>query len=495
MKHKENENAVTTAAKAGRTAFGTRAVILTLIVLAALIAVNLLVSLLPANVKNIDLTSSGTYTISDAAARAAKKIDEDVTVYYIRESSSEKNLQLETFLERYAALNSHIKLVHIDPATQPGFTAGYTDETLYNGSIIVESAKRYRVINYTDLYYYSFGGQTVKLDDENLAYYQQIYAQYYSSDMPLCFDGQNKLSSALDFVTTDTLPNVYLLTGHGESALSATLTEELTQNNLNVISSLSLLTATSVPADCDMLVIFAPTSDINTDEAAMLLSYLNGGGKILLATLPGVSKLPNLLSVTSAWGMEAKDGIVIETNSNQYYPNYPHYLLPTTETNDATAGLGSLRVMIPMAHGILQGAAQGKTYQPLFSTSDDSYTVETTSTTTEKTETSVAGPLNVAALSTDETNGGQLCWFSSAYTFTDQFNSVTGSNYTVFLSLTDDLCQRDSILSAADPISLNEDSLVVSASAALIWTAVLVILLPLGVLVAGLVIWFRRRRA
>lgn len=485
----ENEKALYRG-KVKRAKLGTYTVVLSLVVLVVLVAVNLLLSLLPGKFTVWDTSGKDMYTISDSAARAAKKINEDVTVYYLKESGADANVQLETFLERYASLNSHIRLKTVDPVAQPGFAQNYTDKTLYNYSLVVESAKRYRVINFTDMYYYEGG---VSLDNADLDSYKEAYLQYYGKEPDLLFDGEALLCSALDFVTTDVLPKLYLLSGHGETALPATLQSALKQNNLEIVENYSLLSATNVAEDCRMLVIFAPTADLNDDETAMLLSYLKTGGKLMLITLPGVEKLPNLLSVAAAYGMQARDGLVIEGDSNAYYPGYPHYLLPTVETNDLTAGMGSTRVLFPMAHGILPAPAQGVTVTPLFSTTDSSYTVKTTATSTAKDEDSVSGPFYVGAVGS-AADGGSVCWFSSAYAMTDQFNSVTGGNYAYFLELTDKLCERTSILSSLDAISLADDTLVVSAAAALGWGGVLVIAIPLGFLIAGLVIWLKRRK-
>ena len=119
---------------------GTYTVVLSLIVLAVLIVINLLVAALPSRFITLDATSNKMYSISETSEKAARKVREDVTIYLIRDPSQGTDTQMETFVERYAAMNSHIKLKMVDPVTQPNFTAKYTANQLTNYSVIVESA-------------------------------------------------------------------------------------------------------------------------------------------------------------------------------------------------------------------------------------------------------------------------------------------------------------------------------------------------------------------
>ena len=62
--------------------------------------------------------------------------------------------------------------------------------------------------------------------------------------------------------------------------------------------------STSVPDDCDLLIVNAVTSDLTEDEKTMLQLYLQQGGKVtvLLGETEG-EKLPNLISILSEYGM------------------------------------------------------------------------------------------------------------------------------------------------------------------------------------------------
>ena len=56
------------------------------------------------------------------------------------------------------------------------------------------------------------------------------------------------------------------------------------------------------------------------------------------------------------------------------------------------------------------------------------------------------------------------------------------------------LCPRETILETVAPISMDDPVLVVSEGAALTWSAIFILVIPFSFLIAGLVIWIRRRR-
>ena len=100
-------------------------------------------------------------------------------------------------MERYASLNKNVKIVTIDPAVYPTFTDKYTTDDTYNNSVVVECGDRSKYISYNDIY----------VTD---------YSNYYTDGTTTTtFNGESCLSGAIDYVTSETLPTIYTLTGHG----------------------------------------------------------------------------------------------------------------------------------------------------------------------------------------------------------------------------------------------------------------------------------------
>ncbi len=65
----------------------------------------------------------------------------------------------------------------------------------------------------------------------------------------------------------------------GEQELAETITELMNKNGYE-LSEVNLLMSTSVPDDCDLLIVNAVTSDLTEDEKTMLQLYLQQRGKV-----------------------------------------------------------------------------------------------------------------------------------------------------------------------------------------------------------------------
>ena len=124
---------------------------------------------------------------------------------------------------------------------------------------------------YICCYYYYYSDEYGVISADEYSSFM-TYMYYYTGSYPattLNFDGELLITSALDYVTTDRIPAVYYLEGHGESAISTTLSDNIKNDNMT-LSSLNMLTS-DIPDDAECIIINVPTSDINADEAAALI--------------------------------------------------------------------------------------------------------------------------------------------------------------------------------------------------------------------------------
>lgn len=486
-----------------RTKIGSYTIALVLVVLAVIVVINLAVLSAPSKFTKLDVTPLSLYTLSDTTKQAVNKIDEDITIYFIASGgedgsgSSLNNIpSISLFLEKYAELNDKIKVQLIDPVEKPNFESAYTDETLENYSIIVESAKRFKVIGFSDLYYYYSDSYGQISPDEYQSFVMYMYYYYGTNvDLALNFAGESVITSALDYVTTNEIPAVYTLTGHGESALSDTLISNIKNDNMEC-SSLSLLTS-DIPDDAETVIINRPSSDINTDEAKMLSEFLEGGGNLVLTTLYSSLNLPNLMGVLSEYGLSPIEGMIVEENTSYYYNQYPYYLLPKASTSSAlTSSLASSAYMLmPFAHGISYGGDTDKNVsaEALFTTSSSAYTVAADAETTEKTEDSLTGSFNTAVFASDNDTDAKILWLSSPV-LDDNLNSVTGGNYKYFISMLGVMSDRDRITYNIPSTEIGSSYLTVNETQATVWSALLIIIIPLIFAVGGIVRWQIRRR-
>lgn len=479
-----------------RTKIGSYAFAVALIVLAALIAVNFIVLKLPTSYTKFDITAKKLYTLSDTTKRAIPNIGEEVSIYLLCSGGTDNsgnipnNLPtLSTYLSKYAELSENVKFKVIDPVENPNFTSKYTTDSLENYSIIVESAKRFKIINFSKLYYY-YNEQYGEISSDqysSVMAYLSYYGQNVSFD--LCFDGESAITSAFDFVTTDNIPTVYTLNDHGETALSETLLADVEKDNINVLG-LSLMTA-EIPSDAECLIMNVPTSDINKDEAEKLSAYLADGGHLMLTTSPAYTDLPNLMSVLEKYGLSAESGIIIEEETGSYY-TYPYCLLPTASTeSEITSSLaGNAYFMALGAHAI---NTSGENCTPLFTTSQSAYITPADAESAEKTEDSIVGERNVSVLCENE-SGAKIIWTASDV-FNDNLNQYTsGGNYKYFMSMLGSLAERTRITYEIPAHTVGANFLVVSEAQATMWSAILIVLIPVAFAASGIVYWYQRRR-
>ena len=316
------------------TRLGTYTLTVALIVLTAIILVNALVAALPKKYTVIDTSAEKLYSISESTQKALSLLSDNVTIYYLCPNGAQEET-FRAFLDRYSSETSKISIQIIDPISNPQFIKKYTEEELSAYSIIVEGPKRFKVIDYYEIY------------EPDYYYYMSTGEIKYN------FNGERYVTSAIDYVTTNKLPVIYNLTGHGEAALSETLTSQIDDLNYSV-KDISLLSMDAVPEDASAVMICAPSSDLNEADAQKLISYLDAGGKIFLITRADRPKLTNLFKVTSHYGLTMEEGLIIEGDSSKAVSGYPYWLLPDIASHSVTSSLmDSVFVQMPTSHPII----------------------------------------------------------------------------------------------------------------------------------------------
>ena len=452
------------------------------VVIAIAVAINLVVGALPADWAKIDLTSSGLYSLSSQTQQMISGLEDEVTVYWIVQSGTEDDT-IGELLDRYEDLSKNLKVEEKDPVVYPNFAQQYTTETLYNNSLIVECGERSRYISYYDIY---------------VTDYESYYTTGTSSTQ---FDGESQLTSAVDYVTNEDLPVVYTLTGHGESELPSSLSSGAEEENL-LLEDLSLLTEEAVPEDADALIIYAPQSDISEDEKNMLLTYLQGGGKLMLVTDYSETEMPNLAAVMEYYGTSLEDGIVLEGDSSHHMRGSNYYLLPNIGSHDITAPLsdGGYYVLMPVAQGIkiADDLRDGLSVTALLTTTASSYSKPDgyDMTTYDKEEGDIDGPFSLGVAISEEVENGTtgIVWLTSSYMFDESTDMmVSGANTDLFLNALDWMCQRESAISIRAK-DLSTEYLTVPSADASTWSLILVVTLPAVFLIAGAYVTIVRRK-
>lgn len=476
------------SAKSGK--LGVYSVAITAILLGVIVFANLLVNALPDDVKKLDTTSVGIYTLSETTEKYLGTLDEQVTLNFICQGGNEDEL-IRNFIDRYAGASSNVTVKVVDPIVSPDFLAEHNAKDAVNHSVVVTSERRSKLVSYDDLFYY-YSSLLGRMTYEQMQSYYYMGYSAYLSDVKEFFAGESSITGAIEYVTAESVPSIYVLDGHGESALSSTVTGLFDAYGMEYATLNVALDKDTVPEDCSLIIINAPTIDLTSAERDKLLAYLGKGGNILLLSGVGIDKLANFSALTAALGMSAGADTVYEGDPDKYYQQ-PTYIIPDVDSeHSAVAQLSEYTLMTPSSHAILTTEGTGVTHTTLLSTSDKAYT----KSGSEKTE---AQSYALAVSAEKELADGaiaKLIWCGSANMITDSFiNASNGNNLYCFWFMTNYLCGSfASSLPEISDISLEGSVLTVTEAQANLWGNIFILVLPIATLVLGGVYIYTRKK-
>ena len=456
---------------------GSYSLTISVVVLAILVVVNIFASALPTAVTKYDISASKLYSITSNTKVVVNALEQDVTIYWVVQSGQEDEV-IENLLGKYDSLSDHIQVVKKNPDVYPTFAEQYTDETVRNNSLIVECGDRSRFIGYDDIY--------VQEAD--------IYSYSYNTS----FDGEGAITSAIDYVVSEELPQAYILEGHGEADLPASFQEQIEKENIET-NTLSLLTVDAIPEDADCVMIYAPESDISQEEKDLLADYAADGGKLFVVAGPvqdGV--LENLYDLLVDYGVEANEGIVVEGDREHYSFQGPAVLLPDMSSDTITDSLieENYFPIMPISLGLTVTENTGSgTVTELLTTSYTSYSklAGYSMTDYEKEDGDIDGPFALA-VSIDTAGEGKIIWFTSSYFLDDMYNATSsGANANLGMNALSSLIGETEAMAIRSK-SLNYNYLTISESAASLLKVSMIGVFPLLYLGIGIWVVLRRRR-
>ena len=454
---------------------GSYTLAMTSIVIAIVIVFNMIVNLIPENKRQFDISSTNIYEISSKSKKIINKVDHDV-IFYVLAEKSNTDKRIKTFINKYASLSDKIHIKWIDPVLHPSALTKYGTE---ENNIVISCKKTNRTT-------------TVSFDDILVS-----SASYYStSSSASSFDGDGQLTSALNYVTSNKEYKAYYTSGHGESSLSSEVTSLLTKSRIST-SDLLLMTATSIPDDCDLLIIDGATSDFTKDEVKLLSSYLKKGGKVVTLLAQTNKSMKNLYGLLKDYGLTVQSGYIADTERS-YQGNY-YYLIPNLSVSgDMASGISSNSVMMINSKGMTQSTPvrDSISTDAFMTTSSNGYAV------TEKKQTQgtyVLGATSTESVKVKNSKGKKVAKESCL--------TVYGSNMLIDEQITSSFSSLENLtlftnsvtasLDNADNVSISPKSLEVSYNTIAHpgpFSILVVFVIPVGLIVGGFIVWFRRRR-
>lgn len=481
---------------------GTYSIGLTAVVLAVVIVINLIAGELPSNIKNIDISSTDIYSITDTTKNILDTLEKDVKIVILAQESN-IDTRITRFVDIYKDQSDKVSVEIIDPVQHPTALTTYEAE---EDSVVVscESTGKSRAIAMTDI---------IQYDEET--YY------YYGTKEETAFDGEGQITSAIDYVTNSGNHMVYTTSGHGEAELATGISDALEKQNFTV-SSVNLLADGGIPDDCELLMIHGITKDLAKDELTMLNSYMNKGGSayVILGAINGDT--PNLDSFLETYGLKMAEGYIVDTS--RYYQNDPYTFFPVGDTShEAFTNVGTNDyALIYGTLGLEKTSEDNTEVEAFLTTSQSAYAVTDKS---EKSGTYILGArversVNSASLKMDTTTtAGDATTAGNATTDSDADSAETIENpiaqLTVLSSanfISDTIMNQFSNLANStifmntvtanfedvENISIPSKSLEIQMNTVAtggLFGIVFVAIIPLGMIICGFIVWRRRRKA
>ncbi len=463
---------------------GSYTMVMSVIFIAVVIVINMIVSTIPSKYSEIDISSQKLYSIGDETKEMLKDLEKDVTIYQIAQSGSEDE-NIANLLKKYEDESKHIKVEQKDPVVNPKFVSQYTSDDLSANSLIVVCGDRNKVIDYNNMYETSIDYQT------------------YSSQTT-GFDGEGQITSAIGYVTSENLPVLYTVEGHGEKDMDSSVKEDIEKANMD-IKSLNLLTEGSVPDDADCLFIDSPSTDFSSDEKDAIIEYLENGGKAMIFSDYTTEDMPNFDAILENYGVQRVDGVVFEGDNQHYAMQMPYYLVPTINSTDASSETASAGyyVLAPYAQGIkqLEDVRDTVKIESILTTSDQAYSkTDLNSNTIEKEDGDVEGPFDLGVSITeslDDDKETQIVYYSTSNLMDSQTNQmVSGGNEKLIMESLKWMTDTEESASVSIPSkSLEVSYLTITDYDAAFWKICTIALIPGIFLVIGFVVWIKRRKA
>jgi ABC-type uncharacterized transport system involved in gliding motility auxiliary subunit len=453
--------------KARQTKYAAYATVYVIVVLAVVVIANVLANRYN---RSYDATSNKRYSLSDETRKLVDGLKQDVTITYFNQSTHFS--QGRDLLDEYSALSSKVKVKYVDPDKEPEVARA-------DGVTSVPMAT------------VTIGDRTEKassIDEEGItgAFIRDIK----NNTRTVCF-----------------------VTGSGEHQLDDESRDGLSQlktllgKDSYETQSIDLVTQAAVPASCTAVVAAGPTHDYEQPEVDALKTFVENGGRAFFMLDPPLKMGPTsiadnaaLTAVLSAWGVTPDKDLVLDLNPiGQIAGLGPQEPLVTTynTSQPIVASMRGTATAFPITQSLTIAGNGKSTVDQLFSSSSSSLATTNLSSpeVNVKDPNNKKGPLVLAAAGTYDTgkpnSEGRFAVIGSSIWATNRFLRFNG-NGDLAANTINWLCSDEDLISIR-PKPPEERGLTLTQAQLAMVRLVSQFVLPLIVIVAGIVVWWKRR--
>lgn len=478
-------------------------ILLVVIFIAAVVIVNMIAATLVEKVPalNIDTTGEERFSLTDDTLDFLSSLDREMTIYVLSSESDylaggDYFIQANTLFQAYANASDKINLEYIDLSSNPTFASNYPDEDLAAYNLIIQSGNDYEYIVESDMF---------EFDDE--------YLYYYNEYVITGSNVEEKITSAILNLTLDEKPKVTFITDITEEDYSAF--KELLENNGFETDEVSPATGT-VSEDTSVVVLFAPTVDLDSDFVDGLSDFLLNDGEygkqLLYFPSYKLIPMPNIDSLLEEWGLAVELGYALENDTNYMAPYGGYYYLFASQYANTTYTQNMSNTNLPFcfiepiaravsildtssASALLTTTEQG---QVMYSAETDD---TASSTALEDTPNGAVAAIATKSLTTEDDNTSDtetkesniIVIGSSIAVDSTILSKSTYGNASYMLSLLNTVTGRGDVGITVETKTLDGEELGITTAQINAINVVFVIIVPLLILIVGIVIFVKRR--
>ncbi len=457
--------------KARQTKYATFAAVYILVIAAIIVAVNVLGDRYN---KSYDSTANKQYSLSDQTAKILKGLTQDATITYFGQGRSFR--QARQVLDGYGDLSHKVHIEYVDVDKNP--TAARENNIDTYGAVIVRlGAKKEQARSLTE-------------EDVTGAFIRTLK----DKARLICF-----------------------VSGSGEHAIEdrdregfSALKELLSKEDYSA-KSINLLEKAEVPAECTVVIVGGPTRSYFQPAVDALKKYVESGGHALfLLDAPlkiGRSQIADndtLLNLLQDWGVTADKDLILDPVGQLVGLGPQFTLVQQYSRHPIVSALGRSATGLPFSRSLEIKSTTKTNVQQLFATSESAFA------TTKLDSTQInpgdpgnrRGPLPVGAAGTYDTGQeksqgrfvvvGSSGWATNSYITLGGNANLAINNADLALDTVNWLASDEDLISIRPknpedrPITMSDSQMHGLQFGSLL-------LLPGAIIVAGVMVWMRRR--
>lgn len=419
--------------------------------------------------KTYDSTANKRYSLSEQTAKIVKDLKEPATIYYYDRPTGFSHAR--DTLEQYANLSPKVQVKYVDLEKNPLAAREAGIKSL--GTAIVEIGTRKE--------------EAQGLTEEGIT--GAFIRDLKSNTRTICFvtgSGEHQIDEA---------------GGDGYSRFKDLLGKEAYQ-----AKSISLLTTAEVPSDCTVMVVAGPKSDYQQPEVDAIKKYVEGGGRAMFLLNPplkmGRTEIADndaLSQVLESWGVTPGKDLILDLNPIGRLAGlgYEDALVTRYDSHEIVNTMKGSATAFPYSRSLEVKSGDKTTVDKLFESSESSLATEKLDTPriNASDPKNKKGPLTLAAAGSYRTGRenaqGRFVVVGSSDWVANAFLPFNG-NRDLAMNAINWLASDEELISIR-PKDRDIRTITMTQSQ-LNWVGITSLgILPIGVAIAGVWVWWRRR--